>query len=71
MTPDELGALLLAARGANGQDPAEIDIDATDEAGEVVDLTAAADALDIRYVEIGTGIGVMRDAIDDTLGAAG
>lgn len=68
VTSDQLGALLLAARQAGEQDPAEVDIDAADERGEVVDLEAAADDLGIRYVEIGSGIGVTRDAIDDTLG---
>jgi hypothetical protein len=71
VTPDELGAMLLAARHAGDGDPAEVDIDATDEQGDVVDLTAAADGLGVRYSEIGAGIGVLRDAIDDALGAGG
>lgn len=68
-TSDELRDLLLAARHAGGHNPGHVDFFATDEGGEVVDLTAAADELGIRYSGIGSGIGATRDAIDDALGA--
>lgn len=69
VTPDEFRALLLAARHAGDYNPSHVDIFATDEAGEVVDLTAAADALGLRYSEVGSGVGIMRNAIVATLGA--
>lgn len=68
VTSDELSALLLAARHAGTRDPGHVDLYAKSQAGASLDLTAAADQLGIRYVTIGDGIGVVRDAIDDTLG---
>lgn len=68
VTPDELSALLLAARHAGDRDPGHIDLFATDEVGASFDLTAAADTLGLRYSSIGAGIGVPADLLDDALG---
>lgn len=69
VSADELGRLLLAARRAGDRDPAHVDLFAKDENGSSLDLTAAADELGVRYISVGAGIGVMRNAIDETLGA--
>lgn len=68
VTPDELSALLLAARHAGDDNPGHLNLFATDKAGEVVDLTAAADGLGLRYSDFGSGIAVTRDLLDDALG---
>jgi hypothetical protein len=67
VSASELGRLLLAARQAG--DPADVDLYAKDEKGSSLDLTAAADDLGVRYATVGAGIGVMRSAIDETLGS--
>ncbi|MDR6198479.1 ABC-type oligopeptide transport system substrate-binding subunit [Microbacterium sp. SORGH_AS428] len=69
VTPDELGAILLAARRAGGADPSDVDLFAKDESGTSLDLTAPADQLGLRYANIGAGIGVMRSEIDAVLGS--
>lgn len=69
VSADELGQLLLAARHAGDRDPAHVDLFAKDEKGSSLDLAAAADELGVRYTSVGAGIGVMRSAIDETLGA--
>lgn len=71
VTPDELSALLLAARHAGDLDPGHVDLFATDETGASFDLTAAADELGLRYSDIGAGIGVPSDLLDDALGTEG
>lgn len=71
VTPDELGTLLSAARHAGDRDPGHIDLFATDKGGTSFDLTAAADTLGLRYSNIGAGIGVPTDLLDDVLGAGG
>lgn len=71
VSPDELSALLLAARHAGDRDPGHIDLFATDQSGSSFDLTASADELGLRYSNFGSGIGVTRDFIDKTLGSGG
>ena len=69
VTPEELSALLLAIRHAGDRDPGHVDLFATSPTGAAFDLQAPADALGLRYSNISTGIGVVRTAIDDALGA--
>ncbi|UAJ77984.1 hypothetical protein IT072_11860 [Leifsonia sp. ZF2019] len=71
VTPEELSALLLAARRAGDRDPTLIDLFATSPSGASLDLTSPADDLGVRYAEVGARIGVVRSAIDDALGARG
>ena len=68
VSPEELSALLLAVRHAGDRDTGHVDLFATTSTGASLDLTAPADALDLRYSNISTGIGVLRTAIDDALG---
>lgn len=70
VSSDELSALLLAARHAGDRDPGHIHLFATNQDGGSFDLTAAAQALDMPYTNVGAGLGVTSDEIDDALGAA-
>ncbi len=69
VSSDELSELLLAVRHAGDRDPSHVHLYATDESGASLDLTSAADALGLRYGDVGAGIGVVRSAIDETLGS--
>lgn len=67
VTPEELSALLLAARHAGKHDPAFIYLFATSPSGASLDLTIPADELGLRNTKVGDGVNVGRDEIDDAL----
>lgn len=68
VSSDELGEMLLAVRHAGDRDPGHVHLFATDASGVSFDLATPAEALGLRYTDVGAGIGVVRSAIDEALG---